>query len=164
MTNLLPEAKKKKFLAFEHLVTNTSCARGKKKIRRTNFHNFSMSNLQLKTHQVLVWSVFIIKHRSDFSELCQDIIVSRHVCGQDTSDNSLTYFPVEMEQNCYWLVFKLVKADELLVHVFGDAFKKIAVGIFQQSKGDWTVMIFQRRNVIVSRRKTYFVSDSSHTE
>lgn len=38
--------------------------------------------------------VLVVEDGNDFPELCQDIVVSRHVGGQDASDDSLTYFPV----------------------------------------------------------------------
>lgn len=35
--------------------------------------------------------VLVVKGGDDFTELCQNIVVARHVCSQDASDNTLTY-------------------------------------------------------------------------
>lgn len=49
----------------------------------------------LSTYQVFMRFVIPVEDGDDFSELRQNIIVSRHVGCQDASDNTLTYFPAE---------------------------------------------------------------------
>lgn len=53
-----------------------------------------VKGIQTLTHQILMRIVFVVEDGNDFTELCQNIIVPRHVSRQYASDNTLTYFPV----------------------------------------------------------------------
>lgn len=53
--------------------------------------------------------VLVVKGGDDFTELCQNIVVARHVCSQDASDNTLTYLSgygnkVEEKWQIAWLL------------------------------------------------------------
>lgn len=52
------------------------------------------------THQVLMRVVLVVEDGDDFPKLCQDIVVTRHVCRQDASDDSLTYLSAKSDKRC----------------------------------------------------------------
>lgn len=83
-------------------------------IKSHSFHHTRPeSPTNIHTHQIFMWSITIIKNRNNFTKLCQYFIMSRHISGQYTSYDALTYFPVTEMINYIWKLWFDSKYIEL---------------------------------------------------